>query len=172
MEHSFQLKTKKYRLPKDGVRLSFEHLMEMVAVYDILPPFSVIEDGEKDVTDDFLEYLRKNEYVFIDIKDVRKQLPRKLFHLLDSYSTKNVCISIEGKNKSISFEGSDGMKSINGFPELWKDGFTVFATLGNEEVLALENESKHIFRVSLKTKERTKIYDDCRDFIKGIIIEK
>lgn len=156
---NYQIETTQTVTLKGITFSSKKDVVNTIKMFDLQPPFKVVDNQKNNVTEEFISILEQEGYQFIDINQVIKNIPTSLQKVMNTFY-----------NKSISFLGFDplpiqlvsvkAIKSIIGFYELW-DNKSI--TIGQTEnsIIFLDINSKSICKICK---------DSIKDFSKKKVI--
>lgn len=137
----YSIETKQVTSLKGIVFNKKEDVIDAIKMFDLIPPFKVLDGGKTDVTSKFLTLLKEDGYSFVDIHQVVKKLPAKLKNVMN----KNYRTSIKfNREYSLKLVAAVDVKSINGFYELWEVNCITIGTIG-ETPVCFNMISKSIF---------------------------
>ena len=111
---NYQIETKQTVLLKGITFSSKKDVVNTIKMFDLKPPFKVVDNQKNNVTGEFISILEQDGYQFIDINQVIKNIPISLQKVMNTFY-----------NRTMSFLGIDSMpiqlvsvkdiKSIFGF---------------------------------------------------------
>ena len=127
MSDIYQIKCKK-KIYSGNSRSSIEEILQLVIVYDILPPFSVLKNGT-DITSDFMSFAAKQGYIFINQYELELVLPKWLIKSMNKGTKKRIYLQITTEKQNILMHSVpiQDIKSIKGFRKLYSLGYIAFA---------------------------------------------
>lgn len=144
---NYQIETKQTVLLKGITFSSKKDVVNTIKMFDLKPPFKVVDNQKNNVTGEFISILEQDGYQFIDINQVIKNIPISLQKVMNTFY-----------NRTMSFLGIDSMpiqlvsvkdiKSIFGFYELWDNkGITIGKS--NNDIVFFDTNSKAICKISV-----------------------
>lgn len=165
----YQIETKKISSLK-GVKFSTKRdVLNSIKMFDLKPPFKVVDEQKNNVTLEFITILEQEGYQFIDINQVVKNIPTNLQEVMNTYYNK--IISFLGIfSMPIQLVSVKDIKSIIGFYELWNNK-SITIGISKSKVIFYELTSKNICAIdSSSLKDMTKkivIAKTVNDFVKS-----
>lgn len=158
----FTIETKQTKL-LDGIKLkNMDEVLENVAMFDLIPPFSIYDDKQSEKTADFMIFAKEKKYKFVDKKEVLKLVPKELKDFLKKKFQKPININ----GCSIKFVHPDDIKSIQGFYELWENKMIAIGSIVNTKDVIVINISNPEFPILIAT-DVTSEYK-VKDFVKSV----
>jgi hypothetical protein len=118
MKSYFRIETKQTEFLKGTELESLQIVLDNICLFDLIPPFKVLNEKNEDVTVIVMNYAKENNYNFVDRKKVGKLIPSRLKKIMNKYYKKNVSLSLI-KNMTVKLIPVEDIKSIEGFYEIW-----------------------------------------------------
>ena len=138
-----------------------------IKLFDLIPPFKVLNENKEDCTEMFLEMLKKEGYAFVDKNQVAKLLPKELIQIMNNNYRKAVMVTLP-KELNIKLVHEEDIKSIVGFYELWEKKAITIGHI-NKNPVFYDTTDKKIYCINkLFINEYGKkeiLYESVQDFL-------
>jgi len=147
-----------------------EDVLNSIIMFDLIPPFKIMDDHNKDVSDHFISLLKNDGYQFVDKKKAISKIPIDLQKTMAKHYKHP--ITFKGANNyAIYLVMPEDIKSINGFYELWRNN-CISIGYSDDRVVFFDDLRKSICMIDTKDisdlSKREILSSDSSNFIKGI----
>lgn len=149
------------KITRDGVRNSFEEVMDIIIVYDIVPPFKVYKNNV-DVTESFIQYAHDNGYIFVNQYELSEKFPLWILKQMNKAVKKRLSYEITTPSEVIHMKvyPIQDIKSIEGFYDLYKKGFIAFAN-NEDSILCIDIVKGSVCIVESKDEKYLVLFSFC-----------